>query len=200
MMLGHGRRHLDWAAAAGDGLLGAAWVLFVWSVLGQLLRLVLLIAGVGDPARSRVVACVVVVVAVVLLVWGYAEAMRVPRVRKVDVAIDRLGSGLDGLRVAMITDTHYGPIDRARWSAAVVARVNELGADVVCHLGDIADGTVDVREEQASPLASVEATSARVYVTGNHEYFSEAQGWLDYMESIGWDCFAQPAHHRRTRR
>ena len=29
---------------------------------------------------------------------------------------------------------------------------------------------------------------ARVYVTGNHEYFSEAQGWLDYMESIGWDA------------
>ena len=88
----------------------------------------------------------------------------------------------------MITDTHYGPIDRARWSAGVVARVNELGADVVCHLGDIADGTVDVREGQASPLASVEATSARLYVTGNHEYFSEAQGWLDYMESIGWDA------------
>ncbi len=186
MMLGHGRRHLDWAAAAGDGLLGAAWVLFVWSVLGQVVRLVLLAAGVQDPARSRLVTAAVLVMVVVLLVWGYAEAMRVPRVRTVDVAIDRLGSGLDGLRVALITDTHYGPIDRARWSAAVVARVNELGADVVCHLGDIADGPVDLREKQASPLASVEATSARVYVTGNHEYFSEAQGWLDYMESIGW--------------
>ena len=186
MMLGHGRRHLDWAAAAGDGLLGAAWVLFVWSVLGQVVRLVLLAAGVQDPARSRLVTAAVLVMVVVLLVWGYAEAMRVPRVRTVDVAIDRLGNGLDGLRVALISDTHYGPIDRARWSAAVVARVNELGADVVCHLGDIADGPVDLREKQASPLASVEATSARVYVTGNHEYFSEAQGWLDYMESIGW--------------
>jgi predicted MPP superfamily phosphohydrolase len=186
MMLGHGHRHLDWAAAVGDALLGAAWVLFVWSVLGQALRLVLLGAGVEDPARSRVVAGAVVSVATILLVWGYAEAMRVPRVKNIDIAIDELGRGLDGLRVAMITDTHYGPIDRARWSAAVVARVNELGADVVCHVGDIADGTVDVREEQASPLAAVKAASARVYVTGNHEYFSEAQGWLDYMESIGW--------------
>jgi predicted MPP superfamily phosphohydrolase len=186
MMLGHGHRHLDWAAAVGDALLGAAWVLFVWSVLGQALRLVLLVAGVQDPARSRVVAGAVVSVATILLVWGYAEAMRVPRVKNIDIAIDELGRGLDGLRVAMITDTHYGPIDRFRWSAAVVARVNELDADVVCHVGDIADGTVDVREAQASPLASVKATSARVYVTGNHEYFSEAQGWLDYMESIGW--------------
>jgi predicted MPP superfamily phosphohydrolase len=94
--------------------------------------------------------------------------MRVPRVKHVDVAIAGLGQGLDGVRVAMITDTHYGPIDRARWSAAVVARVNALNPDVVCHVGDIADGPVDVREPQASPLASVNATSARVYVTGNH--------------------------------
>jgi predicted MPP superfamily phosphohydrolase len=86
----------------------------------------------------------------------------------------------------VITDTHYGPINRARWSAAVLARINELGADLVCHVGDIADGTVEVRELQASPLASANAALSRVYVTGNHEYFSEAEGWLDYMESIGW--------------
>src|SRR5690348_8462220 len=30
MVLGHGHRHLDWAASAGDALLGAAWVMFVW--------------------------------------------------------------------------------------------------------------------------------------------------------------------------
>ena len=101
--------------------------------------------------------------------------------------ISGLGSGLDGLRVAVITDTHYGPIDRTRWSAAVVDRVNELDADVVCHVGDIADGTVDVREVQARPLAAVRARLVRVYVTGNHEYFSEAQGWLDYIDGIGWD-------------
>lgn len=188
MMFGHGRRRVDWAAATGDTLLGAAWVLFVWSVLGHALRLVLALAGVDDPMRARVVAVAVVAVAAVLLVWGYAEAMRVPRVKELDITIAGLGRGLDGLRVAMITDTHYGPIDRARWSAGVVARVNELGADVVCHVGDIADGTVAERLDQASPLAAVEATSARVYVTGNHEYFSEAQGWLDYMGSIGWDA------------
>jgi hypothetical protein len=187
MVFGHGRRHRDWAAATGDTMLGAAWVMFVWSLLGQLLQLVLLAAGVEDPLRSRLVAAAVLGVVAVLLLWGYAEAMRVPRVKNVDVAVPRLGPGMDGLRVAVITDTHYGPIDRARWSAAVVARVNELGADLVCHVGDIADGTVEIRRLQANPLASVNAALSRVYVTGNHEYFSEAEGWLDYMESIGWE-------------
>jgi predicted MPP superfamily phosphohydrolase len=186
MVFGHGRRHFDWAAATGDTLLGVAWVMFVWSLLGQLLHLVLLTAGIEDPVRSRLVAGTVLGVVAILLAWGYTEAMRVPRVKNVDVAIARLGPGMAGLRVAVITDTHYGPINRARWSAAVVARVNELGADIVCHVGDIADGTVEVRKLQASPLASVNATLSRVYVTGNHEYFSEAEGWLNYMESIGW--------------
>jgi predicted MPP superfamily phosphohydrolase len=188
MVVGHGRRHQDWAAATGDALLGAIWVLFVWSVLAQLLRLGLFVAGVDDPTRSRVVAAAVVTVVVALLVWGYVEAMRVPRTRHVDVTLPRLGSRLDGLRVVIITDTHYGPIDRARWSAAVVDRVNDLDADIVCHVGDIADGTADVREAQARPLASVRAKLRRFYVTGNHEYISEAQGWLDYMEGIGWDA------------
>ncbi|CAN5497386.1 metallophosphoesterase [soil metagenome] len=186
--LGHGRRHLDWAAVTGDVLLGSVWVLFVWSVFGQLLRLVLFLAGVDDPARSRIVALAVLAVTAILLVWGYIEAMRLPRTRNVDVRIARLGAGLDGLRVVMITDTHYGPIDRSRWSAAVAQRVNELDADVLCHVGDVADGTVEVRYSQAEPLAGMRAKLARVYVTGNHEYFSEAQGWLDHFQQIGWDA------------
>src|SRR6185312_8313699 len=48
------------------------------------------------------------------------EAMRVPRLRHVDVTVPRLGRELDGLRVAIVTDTHFGPINRSRWVAGVV--------------------------------------------------------------------------------
>ncbi|MFJ2238213.1 metallophosphoesterase [Streptomyces sp. NPDC087859] len=189
MMRGHGRRQQDWAAITGDTLLGSSWVLFTWSVLlGVLLRLALTVAGVGDGQdRARIVTWTVLGVAVVLLAWGYAEARRVPRVRELDVPLPRLGAGLDGTRVALITDTHYGPLDRARWSARVCEVVNTLEADLVCHTGDIADGTADRRRAQAAPLGTVRATRARVYVTGNHEYYSEAQGWVDLMDELGWE-------------
>ena len=121
-------------------------------------------------------------------------------IKHVEVAIARLGSGLEGLRVAVITDTHYGPINRTRWSAAVTERVNALDADIVCHVGDLADGTVEVREQQVAPLAAAQGRLARVYVTGNHEYFSEAQGWLDHMERHRLGRAAQPPHRRRARR
>ncbi|WP_326624834.1 MULTISPECIES: metallophosphoesterase [unclassified Streptomyces] len=189
MVRGHGRRQQDWAAIVGDTLLGASWVLFTWSILlGVLLRLALTVAGVGNGQnRARIVSWVVLAVAAGLLSWGYAEARRVPRVRQLDVQIPRLGAGLDGTRVVLITDTHYGPLDRARWSARVCAKVNTLEADLVCHTGDIADGTAQRRRAQAAPLGTVRATLARVYVTGNHEYYSEAQGWVDLMDELGWE-------------
>ncbi|WP_369191812.1 metallophosphoesterase [Streptomyces sp. R08] len=186
---GHGKRQQDGAAILGDTLLGSSWVLFTWSVLlGIVLRLALILASVGTGEdRARIVTWAVLGVTAVLLVWGYAEARRVPRVRRLDVQLPRLGAGLDGLRVALITDTHYGPLDRARWSARVCETVNTLDADVVCHTGDIADGTAERRRAQAAPLGTVQATRARVYVTGNHEYYSEAQGWVDLMDELGWE-------------
>lgn len=186
MVYGHGRSH-DWAAVAGDTILGVIWVLFAWAILGNVLGLALAFGGVADPDRSRIVASSVVAVSLALVAWGFVEAMRVPRVKRVDVTLPRLGAGLDGVRVVLLTDTHYGPIDRVRWSEAVTAVVNELDADIVCHTGDIADGTVDQRRAQAAPLGDIRARLARTYVTGNHEYFGEAQGWLDHMRELGWE-------------
>jgi predicted MPP superfamily phosphohydrolase len=194
MVAGHGHRRLDWAARSGDTILGVIWVLFVWALLGNILRLALGLAGVDNPNRSRIVAGAVVFVSIVLLLWGYVEAMRLPRVKRLDVTIPRLGQGLDGTRVVLLTDTHYGPIDRAHWSLRVAQAVNELDADIVCHTGDIADGTVAQRREQAAPLGIIKARLAKTYVTGNHEYFGEAQGWLDHMGELGWE----PLHNRHV--
>jgi predicted MPP superfamily phosphohydrolase len=188
MFAGHGRRHRDGAARIADTVLGVIWVLFVWSILGQVLAAALWAAGADAPARYRIATAVVTVIALVLLLWGYAEAMRVPRVRRVEVSLPRLGAGLDGLRLVLLTDTHYGPIDRARWSRGVTAAVNALDPDVVAHTGDIADGEVAQRREQAAPLGDVRAALARVYVTGNHEYFSGAQRWVEHMASLGWEA------------
>ncbi len=179
MFLGHARGR-DRASRVGDTTLGVIWVLFVWSLLGTVVRLF----GVD----ARVVALGVAAIAAVLVAWGYVEAMRVPRVKRVDVTIPRLGKGLDGLRVVLLTDTHYGPIDRAKWSSSVIDKVNELDADIVCHTGDIADGTVDQRREQAAPLGRARARLARGYVTGNHEHFGEAQRWVEHMGELGWQA------------
>ncbi|MEU7137981.1 metallophosphoesterase [Nocardia sp. NPDC046473] len=192
MFLGHGPAQSDAASIVGDTLLGIAWVVFSWSVIGNVVGLGLAVGGVHDPARSRVVAVGVLAVSVALVVWGIIEARRVPRVRTVDVSIPGLGRGLDGLRLVVVTDTHFAALDRLRWSAKVVAVVNEQRPDIACHAGDLADGSVAKRHPQVDPLGKVDAALGRFYITGNHEYFGDAQGWIDHMASIGW----QPLHNQ----
>ncbi|WP_280664993.1 MULTISPECIES: metallophosphoesterase [unclassified Kitasatospora] len=194
MVAGHGARRSDRAARVADTSLGVVWVLFTWSVLGGLVDLVLSGLDIGGAGRARAVAVAVAVVSAGLLAWGHYEAMRVPRVKRLDVHVPRLGGGLDGTRVVVLADTHYGPIDRANWSARVAEAVNALDADVVVHAGDIADGTPAQRREQSAPLGTIRSRLAKVYVTGNHEYGSEAQGWLDRMADLGWE----PLHNRHV--
>ncbi|MFF7994236.1 metallophosphoesterase [Kitasatospora xanthocidica] len=194
MFAGHGPRQSDRAARVADTSLGVVWVLFTWSVLGGLANLVLGGLDVGGTDRARAVAAAVAAVSAGLLGWGHHEAMRVPRVKRLDVHLPRLGHGLDGTRVVVLADTHYGPIDRAAWSARVTEAVNALDADIVVHAGDIADGTPGRRREQSAPLGAVRSRLAKVYVTGNHEYGSGAQGWLDRMAELGWE----PLHNRHV--
>ncbi|MCX4747984.1 metallophosphoesterase [Kitasatospora sp. NBC_01287] len=194
MVAGHGARRNDRAARVADTSLGVVWVLFTWSVLGASVDLVLSGLDVGGTDRARAVALAVAVVSAGLLGWGHYEAMRVPRVKRLDVRVPRLGGGLDGTRVVVLADTHYGPIDRANWSARVAEAVNALDADVVVHAGDIADGTPAQRREQSAPLGTIRSRLAKVYVTGNHEYSGQAQGWLDRMADLGWE----PLHNRHV--
>ncbi|OLZ57557.1 metallophosphoesterase [Amycolatopsis keratiniphila] len=190
MVLGHGPWQRDLAAKIGDLSLGLIWLLFSLSVLGNVLRLGLAVSGVDSAAG--IVSGVVVVAFAALAAYGMVEARRVPRLKELDVVLPRLGAGLDGLRFAIITDTHFGPLNRTKWSEKVVEVVNELDADVVAHAGDLADGTVAKRREQVAPLGKVRAKLGKFYITGNHEYFGEAQAWLDHMRDLGWE----PLHNR----
>ncbi|WP_352243150.1 metallophosphoesterase [Lentzea sp. NBRC 105346] len=179
------RRGSDRAARVSHFLLGFIWIAFAWTLLTHVLRLGLLVSGVDDPLRSRIVTVVLAAIIVVVTAYGVYEAMRVPRIKRVDVPLPRLDPAFDGLKIAVITDTHYGAIDRSGWSRRMVDAVNSLRADVAVHVGDIADGTAEQRRTQAAPLADVLAPH-RFYVTGNHEYYSNAQGWLELMGSFGW--------------
>ncbi|MFE5287493.1 metallophosphoesterase [Nocardia sp. NPDC056611] len=186
MLLGHGPRQSDAAALVGDTLLGVMWVVFSWSAIGAVVRGGLAVAGVDDPARSRIVAAGVLAVAVVLTAYAIYSARKVPKVRTVEVEIPRLGAGLDGFRLAVVTDTHFAATDRLRWSERVVAEVNALRPDIACHAGDLADGSVTKRGAQVDPLGKVEAEYGRFYITGNHEYFGDAPGWIEHMAGLGW--------------
>jgi len=171
---------------SGAVWLGVVWQLFVWTLAGELVRMGLLAAGVPDPLRAQAVALVVVGWTVVILGWGAYRALGPVPVRERDVHIEGLGDALDGLRIVQITDTHLGPFLSRRWAARITGQVNALDADVLAHTGDLVDGSLGARRHQVEPLGAATARDARVFITGNHEYYSGAREWTDYMGSLGW--------------
>jgi len=171
---------------SGAVWLGVVWQLFVWTLAGELVRMGLLAAGVRDPLRAQAVALVVVGWTVVILGWGAYRALGPVPVRERDVHIEGLGDALDGLRIVQITDTHLGPFLSRRWAARITGQVNALDADVLAHTGDLVDGSLGARRHQVEPFGAATARDARVFITGNHEYYSGACEWTDYMASLGW--------------
>jgi uncharacterized protein len=185
LLLGHGRG-IGWATAAGDLWLGVSWQLFVWTVVGEPVRVVLWLSGVPDPTRARVLAAAVLGWTVLLLAWGAYRALGPVPVREREVRIVGLGPGLDGLRIGQITDTHLGPFLSRRWTQRITEQVNALDVDLLAHTGDLVDGSLAARAHQVEPLVAATAREARVFITGNHEYFSGAEEWTGYMASLGW--------------
>jgi predicted MPP superfamily phosphohydrolase len=68
----------------------------------------------------------------------------------------------------------------------ITAQVNALDVDVLAHTGDLVDGSLAHRAHQVEPLGAATARDARVFITGNHEYFSGAREWTEYMTSLGF--------------
>jgi predicted MPP superfamily phosphohydrolase len=123
--------------------------------------------------------------AVGLTAAAHEGALALPEVRRVPLPIRRLPAGLRGLRIAQISDLHVGPTLRGETVSAIVARVNELGPDLVVITGDLVDGFVDQLGTEVAALRELRAPLGCYFVTGNHEYFYRAEEWTTQLGRLG---------------
>jgi predicted MPP superfamily phosphohydrolase len=119
---------------------------------------------------------------------GFRGATRVPTVTEVEVPIDGLPRGLHGLKIAQISDLHIGATIRRAFVQKVVNRVNALTPDLIAMTGDIVDGPIDRLMPDFAPLMELKAPLGRYYVTGNHEYYWDAPGWIRSVGESGFSA------------
>jgi hypothetical protein len=125
-----------------------------------------------------------------LLVGGLAAAalrsVRKPvEVRRVRVALDRLPPEQDGFRIVQLTDVHVGPTIGRPFVEQIVARANALAPDLIAITGDLVDGGVPELAPAIEPLGRLRARHGVYFVTGNHEYFSGVEAWLNELNRLG---------------
>lgn len=125
------------------------------------------------------------VLGLLVTLLGFLNARRTAAVVRVDVPIKGLPAAWHGFTVAQISDIHVGPTIKQRYLRRIVDKVNALDADVVAITGDLVDGKVSELAAQVAPLAELQSRHGTYFVTGNHEYYSGAQAWIDELRRLG---------------
>lgn len=129
---------------------------------------------------------------------GLVQCLRPARVHVLDVPIEELPPGLEGLRIAQLSDLHLGPLTTPDRIRGIVTRTQALCPDLIAVTGDLADGDVDQERACLDVLGRLEAPHGVFFVTGNHEYYSGAEPWLAALRALGWQVLVN-AHAVATR-
>lgn len=178
---------LEWV---GFTAMGLSSLLIVFVLLGDVLHL-------RSWLGAGLFSAGVVSGALVILVLGAWRAGR-PAVVRVDVPIDNLPADLEGFRIVQLSDLHVGATLKRDFVDRVVTTANQLEPDLIALTGDVADGFPTVLRDEVAPLARLAAPHGKFFVTGNHEYYWDAPGWLRELERLGFNPLVNA--HRVIRR
>ncbi len=193
------------AARLFDGRIAAAlsWPAFVWMGVSFLLLVLLfgsdlVLSALGraawaigesseEPALSdRAQATIVAVGGLVLSGWGMTLGLGRPAIRRIELTLATWPTALDAFRIVQLSDVHIGPLLGRRFAESIVARVNALEPDVIAITGDLVDGSVERLAGEVEPLRRLDARHGTFFVTGNHDYFSRADPWIERARELGW--------------
>ncbi|GGW33645.1 metallophosphoesterase [Streptomyces griseoloalbus] len=152
----------------------------------------------SGPSRrlfvSRVVGGAAAAAAVGTVGYGTYGVLRGPRVKRVTVPLAKLPRAAHGFRIAVVSDIHLGPVLGRGFAQKVVDTINATQPDLIAVVGDLVDGSVKDLGPAAAPLAQLTARHGSFFVTGNHEYFSGAEQWVEEVRRLG----LRPLENART--
>lgn len=139
---------------------------------------------------SRVVSGAAVAAAAATVGIGAYGVLDGPSVKRVAVPLAKLPRRADGFRIAVVSDVHLGPILGRGFAQRVVRSVNDSQPDLIAVVGDLVDGSVEHLRSAVEPLAGLRARHGAFFVTGNHEYFSGAEQWVEHVQELGMHLLA----------
>jgi predicted MPP superfamily phosphohydrolase len=180
-----------------------AWPGYVWIALMfyllvtlailEIPRLVIKIAArkriAEDPSRrlllGRSLAVTAGVASVAATGIGVVQALGTPNLKRVPIRLSKLPASMDGFKIALVSDIHLGPLLGRAHTERIVRIINSTDADLVAVVGDLVDGSVAELGNAAEPLQDLRAKHGSFFVTGNHEYFSGAEQWIEEVTKFG---------------
>lgn len=119
--------------------------------------------------------------AVCCIVNGWLLEPRWIRVERRDIPIDGLGPGWHGARIALLSDTHCGPLVDPSYIERAVDITNEFEPDLILLLGDYVHRGGQYIDPGIAPFSEFRAAQGVFAVLGNHDHWDGRDRSLDAL-------------------
>ena len=129
-----------------------------------------------------------------LSAYGIWSAEQLPTVTRHTLVFDNLPAGLDGLRVAHLSDVHAGIHMSGEKMAGIVARTNALQADLILQTGDMIDISQSFIPDYVRAFRDLHAPLGVVTVLGNHDRYTGENAVIKGVRDAG-QTFVQNGVH-----
>jgi len=126
--------------------------------------------------------------------YGIWSAERLPAISRRTLLFDNLPPGLDGLRIAHLSDVHAGIHMSGEKMAALVAQTNALKADLILQTGDMIDISQSFIPDYVSAFRDLHAPLGVVTVLGNHDRYTGADAVIKGVRDAGQVFIKNGAH------
>jgi len=126
--------------------------------------------------------------------YGIWSAERLPKVTRRALVFPNLPAGLNGLRIAHLSDVHAGIHMSEEKMRAIVAQTNALGADLIVQTGDMIDISQSYIPDYVRAFRDLHAPLGVVTVLGNHDRYTGEDAVIRGVRDAGQVFVKNGAH------
>ena len=121
-----------------------------------------------------------------LVLGGFINA-RIPRIKHVDIHIEKPANGMEEIHAVVMSDIHLGTIIGRSHFERIVKRVNNLQPDIIWLPGDILDEDLEpvLRQNIGETLRQLRAPMGVFAIMGNHEHIGGSANAYKYLAGHG---------------
>lgn len=127
-------------------------------------------------------------IGIILIVFLYALFIGSSglKIKEYKIEISNLPNEYHGLKIAHLSDFHYGETFNKKELEKVVKTINSLKPDIIVFTGDISTNGLNNKqiEEASSLLSKMEASIGKYAIKGNHDY--KFKKWSILIENSGF--------------
>ncbi len=111
--------------------------------------------------------------------------LKMVRTREIDAPIANLPAGLEGMRIAHLTDMHVGRFTGANVLDLMIEETAAVSPDLIVITGDIIDYAIKDLPTAVAALQRLRAPHGVYICEGNHDLFESVEGFRDGVTGGG---------------